>query len=1729
MKLIFTFFLSCLSLACFAQLPSTPAIWLRADSGVVLTYNAVSTWTDVSGNGNHVTQGNLNNRPFLQRNIFNDKPAINFIASTFLNNTSSNAVTSGNGRTVFVVSKAVCNSLQQFPITFRRSAPLSSYQATSANLFYADASVTANNATATAVNFTVLKSKPTLTTYHHSAGGKLNLRVNQVAQAITQTGNTIVESGTTGFSVGRREDNASNTSAGSLIAEIIVYDTQLSTADIAIVENYLTAKYATNAPAITSAYAASSGKVYTASATYTGYTPISLGDSNACTGWGGPNWGPQSATVDLLTPITVKRLLVCLRMTPNGVWNGDVQLSSNGTTWVTVANLNSASHYNGEVIPIELSTPMPNIRYAKLTGVSSVSWIAANEFCVNPDLVNRSIPGLNPVIMNGADSSFLGSGQVLIGQTLIASKAETYQWTRNGVAIPGEISQRLVVTQSGAYNVIVTYPCATCNQAPIAIAANNSSVPNISPNLFPNCGLNTGVASSPTNTAGASIIDSTHIANNNFTFELWFKSLNSASNATNDRILLSKGNTIRIKLTPAGTINVTSTIGGVVKFISSSVSFGDGGWHHLATTYDGTTLKLFVDGDSVHAAAAIGSVAVNAVPLTLGTTNQGTIDEVKIWDTALSKSQIIDNLDSNFTGAETHLKAYYTFNDNMYNGANRVITNFCTNTGSVLNGITFNYVGYTGPTFDCAAPINTTPSCNIQFSNATDKIIIPSNTSLQSNSFSVSAYFKTTQSAPLARLVSLHDGAGNTKFSICLNNGKAHVRIANAAANVAFAEYSPALNNNSYSKITLTYNDTIGQLKLYVGKLLVATTTTTIVPVSNPAQYLELGSINGTNNYIGKLDEVAIYNKALTQTDIDNNNFYLLSGNESGIVAFYNFDDNDSNGANRIILNKCSATGVALNGSTIGSATSPSFTCSEVTLNRPNCSIMLNGTSEGMGTSVLSNWTASGSFTMEFICKPTTNQHNGPYYTTNSGYLIGQHYLMQASANVWPYNTNGLNVGVATNGIHVFQQSGAYNHNGILGYNKPITDWVHIAITKGLTGLVLYVNGKPVSSCGNLTIFTNYALFGQYFAGNIAEIRLWDQPLPADSIHNNINKTYLGTEPNLVALYRFNNNTSNGTGKSIAGLGSYGTTNPLITSGNAQTPVFTCANYNANTTTERVKLAGSGHCYHNSAGRANLNSWGTMNNTGTINLWIKPATLSGRNIQNIFSTAPLLGDKGGNTGVRLELDSMGNLYAIFGDSLSTDNTTTNRFLVNSGMPLGINKQYHIALTWNKIANTFSFYLNGINTILNASNTKWPNQFNEVNLGMGYKYPEGVFFNAEMDELCHWNIELSETQIRERMTKKIIAADPLYASLVNYYQFEQVPNLYNTTTQAVYDYKGTKHGIKYNSYAYNYSSSPIGDVSGYNYSGNSSTAKVGFGLVAGADSVSANLTTGTADGLHVYGVNEAPNTTVGINNPIVNNNRYAGVFVVNPSDAKYTLRYNYGNNANAYTSNEQNLKLFKRVNNSDQIWYQSNNLSLDTANNFLQCTGQNTEYILAKNTDVLIPLSLNLLSFKANKTSPEEVTLNWKTSNEVEVNKYIIERSTDGQSFQAIGEQAARNTNGENIYSVIDNKLPQNMNVIYYRLVLLNENGQVDYSQIEKIYITKNYTMSVFPNPVKNYFSIGTTEKIKAVKVFNCSGQCVASFDENTSNKYDLTALPIGLYTVKVFTKNAVSVIKINKE
>ena len=76
------------------------------------------------------------------------------------------------------------------------------------------------------------------------------------------------------------------------------------------------------------------------------------------------------------------------------------------------------------------------------------------------------------------------------------------------------------------------------------------------------------------------------------------------------------------------------------------------GWSHLAATYDGAALRLFVNGSQAATVSGGGPIVQSANVLSIGGNSvwgeffQGTIDEVRIYNRALTASEIQADMDA---------------------------------------------------------------------------------------------------------------------------------------------------------------------------------------------------------------------------------------------------------------------------------------------------------------------------------------------------------------------------------------------------------------------------------------------------------------------------------------------------------------------------------------------------------------------------------------------------------------------------------------------------------------------------------------------------------------------------------------------------------------------------------------------------------------------------------------------------------------------------------------------------------------------------------------------------------------------------------------------------------------------------------------------------------------------------------------------------------------------------
>lgn len=146
------------------------------------------------------------------------------------------------------------------------------------------------------------------------------------------------------------------------------------------------------------------------------------------------------------------------------------------------------------------------------------------------------------------------------------------------------------------------------------------------------------------------------------------------------------------------------------------------------------------------------------------------------------------------------------------------------------------------------------------------------------------------------------------------------------------------------------------------------------------------------------------------------------------------------------------------------------------------------------------------------------------------------------------------------------------------------------------------------------------------------------------------------------------------------------------------------------------------------------------------------------------------------------------------------------------------------------------------------------------------------------------------------------------------------------------------------------------------------------------------------------------------------------------------------------------------------------------------------------------MPVSLVSFTAQAQADRTVLLNWKTSWESANKGYVIERSKDLKSFEAVGEitDVAGTSNSINSYKFVD-KNPYR-GTSYYRLIQLDLDGSRHTYKAEPVVIDGRY--GVYPNPVSGHsFTLELDEPAMAVlHLYDVNGR------EVSLSKSDVTEL-----------------------
>ncbi|MFD0997863.1 LamG domain-containing protein [Ohtaekwangia kribbensis] len=341
---------------------------------------------------------------------------------------------------------------------------------------------------------------------------------------------------------------------------------------------------------------------------------------------------------------------------------------------------------------------------------------------------------------------------------------------------------------------------------------------------------------------------------------------------------------------------------------SANVGVMNNGWKYVAAVLNGVNdVKLYIDGVDIGGAitgsstytmstndpatAKIGKKFINGVTYYF----KGLIDDVSVWSKSLSVTEINQYMNQNPTGSETNLIAYWNFDENggttvqdaspnnydgvINGGAQRVASsapNHCINGAITLDG-TNDYIELNDILNTTTFPISVSAWVKIDSTKTdTSPIFVTQDHLTDYKGF----WFAATSTHLFAEY---GDGLGG--------NNPLYRR--GRSANVG--------NINTGWKYVTAVLSGVDNVTLYIDGVNIGGAVTgdsqNTMSTNDPAT-AKIGkkSINSVNYFFkGTIDDVSVWSKSLTVTEINQYKNQLLTGNESSLIGYWNFDEPSGN------------------------------------------------------------------------------------------------------------------------------------------------------------------------------------------------------------------------------------------------------------------------------------------------------------------------------------------------------------------------------------------------------------------------------------------------------------------------------------------------------------------------------------------------------------------------------------------------------------------------------------------------------------------------------------------------------------------------------------------------------------------------------------------------------------------------------------------------------------------
>ena len=529
-------------------------------------------------------------------------------------------------------------------------------------------------------------------------------------------------------------------------------------------------------------------------------------------------------------------------------------------------------------------------------------------------------------------------------------------------------------------------------------------------------------------------------------------------------------------------------------------------WTFIAATYDGSKMKLYINGELVSEKVA-DYVSNSSRYLRIGSLNDkapqyffpGQIAEVQVWDKVCTLEELQNNMQDSPVGNESGLAGYWPLHEGSDNTAYDQTTN--AQHGTIAGAIwqknqTFIKSALEFDGVDDYVDIGKKPEFKIEKNLTIEAWIFPEQQKKWSGIFGNIYDTNSTESG----------------YGLCLD-GKSGVNFACTPGNQGIKYLSSGNNTlilSQWQHITGTYDGQ--EMKVYVNGVLKATQAIAANQINyNPENNLRIGIYKDNNeaySFQGNIAEVRLWNCVRSEAEIQSCMYGRLIGDEPGLVGYWSVNEGKGNHVS-------DKTSYANSGEIIGATWET--TTRLLGEKKLQLKSVLNFQPDFV--EIPEPFENNNEFTISLWVKPKVINDGSTSYA-----VIGKETDKYCKPSLWLSPENSALI------YDSYDTEGTRYREILANFFVDREKWIHITWVKQGSDYKFYRNGelfatKPAPETFYSNKETGYCLgrVDNYsWFGEMANVSIWNIARTDTDIKNSIGDRFTGKEPGLVGYWPLN-------------------------------------------------------------------------------------------------------------------------------------------------------------------------------------------------------------------------------------------------------------------------------------------------------------------------------------------------------------------------------------------------------------------------------------------------------------------------------------------------------------------------------------------------------------------------------------------------------------------------------